>query len=270
MKTRIIAAAVLLPVLALLTLVAPKILAAIVFGLLLAIGEYELLYVTGLVTNIRMVVYSALAAFGMSMWSYFGAVSANLYVIALIFWVLLFAELMADHVKVSIEMVTSCFFAGFVVPWLLTAIIRILSLTTGRYLIPIPFIVAFMSDAGAYFVGIFFGKHKLAPVVSPNKTVEGVAGGLASAIVGMLIYGLILQFALKFHVNFGLALLYGLLGGLVDVFGDLSFSIIKRQCGVKDYGNLIPGHGGFFDRFDSMTLVAPLMEALILLIPMAV
>lgn len=270
MKTRIIAAAVLLPILALVTLVAPKIVAAIVFGLLLMIGEYELLYTTGLVRNVRMVIYSALTAFAMSVWSYFGGPEAYLILMALVFWLLLFGELMLDHVKVSIENVTACFFAGFVVPWMLTAIVRILSLSTGRYFIAIPFVVAFMSDAGAYFTGVFFGKHKLAPVVSPNKTVEGVAGGLASAVVGMLLYALIMQFAMKFHVNFGAALLYGFAGGLVDVFGDLSFSIIKRQCGIKDYGNLIPGHGGFFDRFDSLTLVAPLMEALILLIPMAV
>lgn len=270
MKTRVIAAAVLLPVLALIVLVAPPIVAAIVLGLLMMLGEYELLFTTGLVRHVRMVLYSAMMAFGLSIWSYYGAVPAVGTIAVLVFWLLLFMELMADHVKVSVEMVTACFFSGAVVPYLLTALIRILSLTTGRYLIPIPFIVAFSSDAGAYFTGLRFGKHKLAPVVSPNKTVEGVVGGMASAIVMMLVYGVILQLALKFRVNYAYALLYGLLGGGIDVFGDLSFSIIKRQSGIKDYGALIPGHGGFFDRFDSMVLVAPLMEAMILLLPVAV
>jgi len=73
-----------------------------------------------------------------------------------------------------------------------------------------------------------------------------------------------------FYVNVGLALLYGILGSAVGVFGDLCFSIIKRQTGIKDYGNLIPGHGGVLDRFDSLMTVAPLMEALLLLIPFAV
>ena len=164
-------------------------------------------------------------------------------------------------------MIVYCFFAGAVVPYLLSALIRILAMASGRYLIPIPFVVAFLSDAGAYFAGSMFGKHKLAPVVSPNKTVEGVAGGLASAMVGMLLYAVILQLVFRFQVNYGAALLYGLMGSGVGVFGDLCFSIIKRLSGIKDFGTLIPGHGGFFDRFDSMVTVAPLMEALILLLP---
>lgn len=267
MKTRIIAAVVLLPILSLITLVAPTIVAAVALGLLLMIGEYELLYCTGLVRHTRMVVYSALMAFGLAMWSHFGSVSAYGMLSVVVFWILLFSELMADHIKVSIEMVTACFFAGAVVPYLLTALLRTLEMTNGRFLVLVPFVVAFLSDAGAYFVGLRFGRHKLAPVVSPNKTIEGVGGGVLSAVLGMLIYALILKFGFKFNVNFGYALLYGLLGAAVDVLGDLSFSIIKRQSGIKDYGYLIPGHGGFFDRFDSMVLVAPLMEALIIVMP---
>ena len=131
--------------------------------------------------------------------------------------------------------------------------------------------MAFLSDAGAYFVGLRFGKHKLAPVVSPNKTIEGALGGLAGAILGMLIYAVVLDFLPGgLHVNYALALLYGFLGAAVGIFGDLCFSVIKRQTGIKDYGNLIPGHGGVLDRFDSMVMVAPLMEVLLLLLPIAV
>ena len=78
---------------------------------------------------------------------------------------------------------------------------------------------------------------------------------------------MIAQLAFRFKVNYGAALLYGLLGSGVGVFGDLCFSIIKRLSGIKDFGSLIPGHGGFYDRFDSMVTVAPLMEAMILLLP---
>ena len=131
------------------------------------------------------------------------------------------------------------------------------------------FVIAFLADAGAYFVGLRFGRHKLAPVVSPNKTIEGVLGGLAASVVGMLIYALIMQLAMDYRVNYALAILYGLAGCLAGVFGDLCFSIIKRQTGIKDYGNLIPGHGGVLDRLDSMVLVAPLMEAFLTLLPFA-
>ena len=269
MKTRIIAAAVLVPVLLLVVLAAPKPLAAVIFGLLLAIGVYELLFRTGLVKHPRLVVYSCVMAFVTSMWSCFGAVHAVAVLGILAFFMVLFAETMADHVRVRFDMVAMCLLAGLVIPYLLTALIRILTMKIGRYVIMVPFVVAFMSDAGAYFVGLRFGKHKLAPVVSPNKTIEGMLGGMAAAMVGMLIYALILQI-LDFRVNYLLALLYGLVGSLAGVFGDLCFSVIKRQTGIKDYGNLIPGHGGVLDRFDSVTTVAPLMEALLVLLPFAV
>ena len=268
MKTRVISAAVLVPILFLIVLVAPVSAAAAILGLLLAVAAYELLYRTGLVKQPRLVIYSSVMAFVISMWSYFEAVRAYFVLLLMVFFMVMFAEMMMDHIKVRFETVSMCFTAGVMIPYFLTALIRILTMNIGRYVILIPFIVAFMNDAGAYFAGVRFGKHKLAPVVSPNKTIEGVFGGLAGAMIGMLLYALILDFPLKFNVNYLIALLYGLLGSAVGTFGDLCFSIVKRQTGIKDYGNLIPGHGGVLDRFDSLSMVAPLMEALLLLLPL--
>ena len=138
------------------------------------------------------------------------------------------------------------------------------------YLVVLPFVISMLSDTGAYFAGKFLGKHKLAPVISPKKTVEGLLGGFVSAVSCMLLYGLILQLACGLQVNYWFALVYGLLGSAAGVFGDLCFSAIKRQVDIKDYGNLIPGHGGVLDRFDSVVIVAPLLELLIILIAMAV
>ena len=138
----------------------------------------------------------------------------------------------------------------------------------GRYLIMVAFILAFTSDSGAYFVGRAFGKHKLAPVISPKKTVEGLIGGVLSAVLFMVVYAIILQFGFHFRVNYGWAIVYGILGSLASVLGDLTFSVIKRQTGIKDYGKLLPGHGGILDRFDSMVVVGPLTEAMILLMPL--
>ena len=270
MKTRIIAAAVLIPVLLVLVLAAPKIAAAIVFGLMMAIGSYELLWCTRLVQHGRLVIYAAIMAFAVTMWSYFGASHAVGVLGVLLFIMPLFGEMMLDHVKVRFEMIAMTIIGGLIIPYLLAALIRILVLKIGRYVIMIPFIVAFMNDAGAYFVGMKYGKHKLAPVVSPNKTIEGLLGGIGAAVIGMLLYGLLLRFAFDFKVNFLLAILYGLVGSCAGAFGDLCFSIIKRQTGIKDYGNLIPGHGGILDRFDSLMTVAPLMEVLLILLPLAV
>ena len=130
--------------------------------------------------------------------------------------------------------------------------------------------LAFLSDTGAYFAGLKFGKHKLAPVISPKKTVEGVIGGILGAVLGMVIYCAVLQLGFGFRVNYLLALLYGVAGSAAGVFGDLCFSVIKRQTGIKDYGNLIPGHGGILDRFDSMIVVGTLAEVLLLILPVAV
>ena len=270
MKTRIMAATVLIPVLLLIVLVAPKEVAAVVIGILMAIASYELLYRTKLVRRTRLVVYSSAMAFAVAIWSCLGAVHAYFLLLVMVYTALLFSELMMDHVKVRVEMIALCFVSGLIIPYLLTSLVRILMMNLGRYVILIPFVIAFMSDTGAYFVGIKFGKHKLAPVVSPNKTIEGVLGGLAGAMIGMLVYTVILDWPCRLDVNYLVAILYGLLGSAVGTFGDLCFSVIKRQTGIKDYGNLIPGHGGALDRFDSLVMVAPLTEALLLLLPVVI
>ncbi len=269
MKTRIIAAAVLIPVLLLLLLAAPTIVTASVFSLVLGIGTYELLYRTKLLRHTRLVVYSCIMAVAVGMWSHFGANQAVFNLGLMVFTIFLFSEIMADHIKVRFPVLGLCYIGGVIVPYLLSSLIRILDMHNGREMIMIPFVVAFASDAGAYFAGLKFGRHKLAPVISPNKTMEGVAGGLIAATVGMILYGLVLQLFLNHRVNYGLAILYGLLGSAAGCFGDLCFSAIKRQTGIKDYGNLIPGHGGVLDRFDSMMMVGPLMETFLILLPFA-
>lgn len=271
MKTRIIASVILLPLLLIVVLALPKIFTAILFGLMAAIAVYELLMSTGYLKHIRLVSYAMIMAFLVSMWSYFGMPYAAGVLGGLIFTAILFAEMMLSHIKLRFEKVALCYVAGIFIPFLLTSLVRIHAVSgTGRYFIMLPFIMAFMSDTGAYFIGKYFGKHKLAPAISPKKTVEGAVGGMLGAVVGMLIYSIVLQFAFDFTVNYIFAVIYGLLGSVGGMFGDLCFSVLKRQSGIKDYGNLIPGHGGILDRFDSMMIVGPLAEVLLILIPLAV
>lgn len=270
MKTRILASVVLLPLLLLVVLAAPKIYTAILFGLMAAIAAYELLNGTGLIKHPRLWIYSMLSAFWCVLWCGLHIGYAWLLLGILLLWVALFAEMMASDMKLGFGTVACCIVAGMILPMLLGAIVRIHSGEKGRFFILIPFVMAFLSDTGAYFTGLKFGKHKLAPTISPKKTVEGVIGGVVGAICGMLIYNAVLQFAFRMQVNFLFAILYGVLGSAASVFGDLCFSVIKRQSGIKDYGNLIPGHGGILDRFDSMVVVAPLAELLLILLPLAV
>lgn len=267
MKTRIRTAVILLPVLFLVIWVLPKIVAAVLVGVMGAIASYELLVSAGYVRHKRLMAYCAAAALGVALWSHFGAEQVWGTLGLMVFVAVLFVEMMCNHVKVRFEKLCICLVAGIIVPYLLSALVRILDTYTGRYTIILPFLLAFLPDSGAYFAGNFFGRHKLSPVISPNKTVEGALGGILTGIVGMALYAVIMDLAFDRTVDYGLALLYGFLGAGADIFGDLMFSAIKRQVGIKDYGTLFPGHGGILDRFDSVIMVAPLVEVLLILLP---
>ena len=271
MKTRVITAAVALPLLLIVVLALPKIFAAILFGLMLALAAYELLMSAGYVKNIRLVIYSAVMAFSVALWSYFGCSQVWAAAGMLVFSGVLCTEMMLSHIKLRFEKISVCFVAGVVIPYLFSSIIRIHTVDgTGRFFVLIPFIIAFVSDTGAYFTGLYLGKRKLAPVISPKKTVEGAIGGVIAATLAMLLYMLIVNLAFGFTVNYLAVVIYGVACSAAGIFGDLCFSVIKRQAGIKDYGALIPGHGGILDRFDSMIIVAPLVEILLTLIPVAV
>lgn len=117
------------------------------------------------------------------------------------------------------------------------------------------FIVVFMSDTGAYYAGRAFGKHKLAPLISPGKTVEGLVGGLLAAAAGAAIATATFFSELPFQVSIPLALALGSVG----VLGDLAESAMKRGAGAKDAASILPGHGGFLDRLDSLLFGAPIL-----------
>lgn len=271
MKTRILTAIIALPLLLIVILALPKIFAAILFGLMCVLAAYELLVPTGFVRNRRLVIYAMVMALLVALWSYFGC--SRVWAVAgiLVFSILLFTELMLNHIKLRFERIAVCAVAGVLIPYLFSGIIRIHAVDgTGRFFVLIPFIIAFLSDTGAYFAGLYLGRRKLAPVISPKKTVEGAVGGVVAATVSMLLYALILDLGFGFTVNYLLAVVYGIVCAVAGVYGDLCFSVIKRQTGIKDYGAVIPGHGGILDRFDSMIVVAPLVEFLLILIPVAV
>lgn len=141
--------------------------------------------------------------------------------------------------------------------------------THGLFYVFIALIISWVSDIGAYFVGTFFGKHKLCPNISPKKTVEGLIGGIGCSILISLFAGFLYQAvflnegAVSYWTIFGLALI----GAPLSVMGDLFASLIKRRCGIKDFGRLFPGHGGVMDRFDSLLFVLPLVYFAVRFLP---
>lgn len=129
----------------------------------------------------------------------------------------------------------------------------------GQYIYLLMFFGAWISDTFAYFTGKFFGKHKLAPAISPKKTVEGSIGGVVANMIAFAGYALVLKHAFDVSANVLLFAVLGALFSAVGQFGDLFASGIKRHFDIKDYGKLFPGHGGVLDRFDSTLAIASVM-----------
>ncbi len=269
MKTRVLSAVIFLPLLLAVLLFLPAVYTNVLLAALCAVAAYELLWGTGMVKQPRLIVYTMIAAACVSVWCYLGRNYEWGLAGMLLFSGLLFGELLISKAQLHFNIVMLCFAGGIMIPFLLTAIVRIRNAELGQFMVLLPFVLAFASDTGAYFVGVKLGKHKLAPTISPKKTIEGVIGGVIAAILAALLFCLVLDKCFQLQVNYNYALVYGSLGSLGSVFGDLAFSAIKRQTGIKDYGWIIPGHGGILDRFDSMTVVAPIAEVLLILIPLA-
>lgn len=127
----------------------------------------------------------------------------------------------------------------------------------GFLLLTTAILIPVITDTGAYCFGRAFGKHKLAPIISPKKTWEGSVGGAACTVLLLAAAAFVLQYLGALRLRFRLLILYLLAGSVISQIGDLTFSALKRIAGIKDYGTLIPGHGGILDRFDSLVFVIP-------------
>lgn len=149
--------------------------------------------------------------------------------------------------------------AGLVIPWAFSCMLQLRMLPHGAGMVLMPLVAAFCSDSAALFTGMACGRHKMAPLASPHKTVEGALGGIAGGVVGMVIFRIVFYFCTLVPLHIGWCVVIGLAGALMGELGDLSFSVIKRQVGIKDYGRLLPGHGGVLDRFDSVLFAAPMI-----------
>lgn len=170
--------------------------------------------------------------------------------------VVYFISMVFLHKKVDYKDVITNALLTFYVTYFAGTLINIRT-DYGVFAVLLVFICAWMTDTGAYFIGCFFGKRKLIPKVSPKKTVEGAIGGIIVCMICNVIYINVLGLISSQSILY--TLLFSVIISVVSQFGDLAASAIKRDCKVKDFGNLLPGHGGLMDRFDSVTFIAPIM-----------
>lgn len=250
----------------------------VLFGVLFAItliGLFELYRVVGVQKSATGIVgYLAAAALYFSVMECTqelgiitgcNLVGGTLPVIIGVLTVLLLAVYVLAFPKFNSEQITMVFFGFFYVALTISYIYRLRISDAGAYSVWLIFISSWGADTMAYLTGILIGKHKIAPVLSPKKTVEGCIGGVVGATLIGLIYSLIFKDDLS-KVYDNPVLLFTIVSAVasvVSMIGDMAASAIKRNKDIKDYGSLIPGHGGILDRFDSVIFVAPIIYFLL-------
>ena len=262
MRSRVLVSVVGVPLILLIIFWAPAWVLAAALALLSAIAAFELTRCVDTAGEGRVLTGGAvLGALG-AVWLQFQCV--QWYGALLVFYTLLaFAYAVCRAGAVRLQQVLTALFAAGALPYAFGAFLRLHDMAIHRAYLLLPLLFSFCSDTAAFFAGHAFGKHKLAPRVSPHKTVEGAVGGLLGDIVGGLVVAFFVNAAFGEGVDdLGIAVL-GVGCSVIAQLGDLSFSLIKREFGVKDYGHIFLAHGGVLDRFDSVVFVAPVLAALL-------
>ena len=260
MKTRIISGVVLLPLLIFLIVYGglPLHIAILIVSF---IGLYEFYKaLSGKILPVHFFGFAACLVFELfpativSKANLFNGFTA-LFMLCLLFYMVIF------HKKCNDKDVFITFFGFYYVSFLLTHIYLVRNYTYGNIFVWLSFIAAFVCDTGAYFTGMFMGKHKLIPDLSPKKTIEGAVGGVVWATAAAVVFGILAEkyFTLDQAATVPICAIIGVFGSIMSQIGDLAASSFKRMVGIKDYGNLIPGHGGILDRFDSVLITAPVV-----------
>lgn len=165
-----------------------------------------------------------------------------------------------SYPKYQADQVMAVFFGMFYVAAMLSYVYRIRTLDRGVYLAFLVFFCSWGCDTCAYCVGMLIGKHKMSPKLSPKKSIEGAVGGIAGAALLTALYCVIFRAQMELQTGeIAMLAVIAAVAAFISMIGDLCASAIKRNYEIKDYGHLIPGHGGILDRFDSMIITAPII-----------
>ncbi|MBR2338948.1 MAG: phosphatidate cytidylyltransferase [Clostridia bacterium] len=265
MKTRIITAIFASAAMLVVLFLPWSIVFTVAVSAICGIAVYEVLSVTKTVQHrglkVASILFAVLAPFFSRM------PSAAVFVVCLVYVLMLIVLYILYSKGVTVEQLGGVFLLSVLIALSLSCASYLRTASSradsdGLFYVILAMVIAWLADSGAYFVGTFLGKHKLCPRISPKKTVEGLIGGIVCSVLFSLLVGWIYQTwilgeaaAVSYWTILGLSLVCAPL----SVIGDLFASIIKRHCGVKDFGKIFPGHGGMLDRFDSLLFVFPVV-----------
>ncbi len=265
MKTRIITGVVGAGLLLLVLLLPWTIVLTVATSVITGLAVYEIFSVTGMLRHRGL--ESVALAFAVIA-PFFARMSGSAVLVTCIMYALMLGLLLALYrTEVPVQRLCLLFALSVLVTLSLSCMSYLRTLPAARssdglFYVILALLMAWMSDTGAYFVGTFFGKHKLCPKLSPKKTVEGLIGGIVVSVLVSVLAAVCYQQVILHgtaQVSYIGVLLLALLCAPLSVLGDLFASLIKRVCGVKDFGHVFPGHGGVMDRFDSLLFVFPVV-----------
>ena len=237
---------------------------------LAGVSAYELLGETGELKGHPLLWVSVAFAAAVPYFTAFAPFAGSVTMLLFAFGFVAFVMGIFDYQRVTFDKLAMSFMGAFILPYFLSSLLRIYVGTgeLGKYYILLPCITAWVSDMLAYCVGRLCGRHKLAPHVSPKKTIEGSVGGLIGGVLGVCVFAYCMQHYFGVHPNWPVLVVFSAVGTVAGQLGDLSMSLIKRNVGIKDFGRLFPGHGGVLDRFDSILFTAPLFELYLIAVHM--
>ena len=255
-----------------------------VLGIVIAIASllasYEIQHVAKIENKLLMIINIFLTAFipFVSFYKLFSKLPFPTYVIAIVYVIIMMFIMLGNYKKTKFEDVVMSMFCGVIVPYVMSTITLLRNLCLSRpdlfqqsqvfFIIFTALLSAWLNDTFAYFVGSKFGKHKLAPNISPKKSVEGAVGGIVITMLFNLAFFFIFDyfFFKNDTIKWWMIPATSMFLSAISIGGDLSASVIKRNFGEKDFGTIFPGHGGIMDRFDSYSFVMPMLYAIISLI----
>ncbi len=264
MKSRLLVSAVGAPVLLYVVLWGPPAALAAALMLLAAVAAWELAHCVGVAGRSFPMVLTVAAAAATVCLAWLEPEGMGLLWTG--FVLLLFVHAVLRGGEETFLQVMACVAAGMLVPYAFSTPLLLWKTGLHRGYLILPFVFSFMSDTGAFFAGRAFGRHKLAPRISPHKTVEGAVGGLVGSMAGGAVFAFLMDTWCGQDIAYPLILALGLVCSAVAQVGDLSFSLVKREFGVKDYGRIFLAHGGVLDRFDSVVFVLAFLTAALRLV----